>query len=88
MRSRKKSCPTGKSQIVINVEEPEECRIALLENGRLEAFDIETLAHTQTRGNLYKGCLLNIEPSLQAAFVDIGLPKNAYLSLDDIHPEY
>jgi len=88
MRSRRRSCPTGNSQIIINIEEPEECRVALLENGRLEAFDIETLAHTQTRGNLYKGHILNIEPSLQAAFVDIGLPKNAYLSLDDIHPEY
>ncbi len=76
------------SKIIINLEDPEECRIALLENGRLEAFDVENLFHTQTRGNLYKARLVNVEPSLQAAFVDIGLPRNAYLPLDEIHPEY
>ena len=70
------------------MEAPEECRVALMEKGRLEAFDIETVAHSQTRGNLYKGRLLNIERSLQAAFIDINLQRNAYLPLDDIHPEY
>ncbi|MEA1867803.1 MAG: Rne/Rng family ribonuclease [Thermodesulfobacteriota bacterium] len=88
MKPRKKSSKSGKCQIVINMEAPEECRIGLLENGRLEAFDIETFSHTQTRGNLYKGRILKIEPSLHAAFVDIGLPRNGYLPLADIHPEY
>jgi ribonuclease E len=88
MKPRKKSSKSGKCQIVINMEAPEECRIGLLENGRLEAFDIETFSHTQTRGNLYKGRIVKIEPSLQAAFVDIGLPRNGYLPLSDIHPEY
>jgi len=76
------------SQIVVNMEAPEECRIALLEKGRLEAFQVETRTHTHTRGNLYKGVLVNVESSLQAAFVDIGLGRNAYLPLDEIHPEY
>lgn len=88
MNSKKKSNKSGNCQIVINMEAPEECRIGLLENGRLEAFDIETFSHTQTRGNLYKGRIVKIEPSLHAAFVDIGLSRNAYLPLADIHPEY
>ncbi len=62
--------------------------MALLENGRLEAFDVEMEGHLQTRGNIYKGILENIELSLGAAFVDIGLERNAYLPLDEIHPEY
>lgn len=76
------------SQIIINVDSREEVRAALLENGRLEAFQIETTGTSQTRGNIYKGRITNIEPSLQAAFVDIGLNRNAYLPLDEIHPDY
>ncbi len=75
-------------KIIINSDAPEECRIALVKNGRLEAFEVETRLHTQTRGNLYKGKVVNIEPGLQAAFVDIGLKRNAYLPLNEIHPEY
>ena len=78
----------GNRQIVINVAAPEESRIALLEDGKLEAFDIEALSYVQTRGNIYKGKIQNVEPSLQAAFVDIGLSRNAYLPFDEIHPEY
>jgi ribonuclease E len=88
MEPRKKLSKSGNCQIVINMEAPEECRIGLLENGRLEAFDIETFSHAQTRGNLYKGRIVKIEPSLHAAFVDIGLSRNGYLPLADIHPEY
>jgi len=76
------------SRIIINVEAPEQCRIALMEDGSLEAFSLETLSHSQVRGNIYKGKLLNIEPSLQAVFIDIGLSRNAYLPFDEIHPEY
>lgn len=88
MKQKKKTKSSSSSLIVINMDAPEECRIALLENGVLQAFDVETLAHTQTRGNLYKGRLVNVAPSLRAAFIDIGLSRNAYLPLDDIHPEY
>ncbi len=76
------------SKIIINVEPPEQCRIALIKNGILEAFSLENLLHSHVRGNIYKGKLLNIEPSLQAVFIDIGLSKNAYLPFDEIHPEY
>jgi ribonuclease E len=88
MKKTKKSATNDYSQIIINMEAPEECRIALLEKGSLETFHVETLSHAKTRGNLYKGRLVNVEISLRAAFVDIGLPRNAYIPLEDIHPEY
>lgn len=83
-----KPAPKASRQILINMEAPDQCRVALLENGRLEAFDLETLAHSLSRGNIYKGRLTNIEPSLQAVFVEIGMSRNAYLPFDEIHPEY
>ncbi len=75
-------------KLLVNTDEPEECRIALLEDGRVEAFHLQSIMHTQTRGNIYKGRVVAVEPSLQAAFVDIGEEKNGFLPLNDIHPEY
>ncbi|MBU0676420.1 MAG: Rne/Rng family ribonuclease [Proteobacteria bacterium] len=75
-------------KLLINTDEPEECRIALLENGRIEAFFVETVLHTQTKGNIYKGKIVSVEPSLQAAFVDLGEGKNGFLPFNEIHPEY
>ena len=84
---RSKSSKTEKI-ILINADQPEERRVALVEDGRLEAFDVETIVREHTKGNIYKGRLVNIEPSLQAAFVDIGLARNGYLPFKEIHPEY
>jgi len=75
-------------KLLINAEEPEECRLALIEDGRVESFHVTTVVHEQTKGNIYKGRITAIEPSLQAAFVDIGTGKNGFLSFNEIHPEY
>lgn len=75
-------------KLLINRDEPEECRIALLEGGRVESFHVETVVHAQTKGNIYKGKITAVEPNLQAAFVDIGTEKNAFLPFSDVHPEY
>ncbi|MEW6219957.1 MAG: Rne/Rng family ribonuclease, partial [Thermodesulfobacteriota bacterium] len=75
-------------KLFINAEDPEEIRIALVEAGRLEGFQVKTISRSQTKGNIYKGRIVSIEPGLQAAFVDIGLPKNGFLSFAEIHPEY
>lgn len=74
--------------LLINADEPEECRIALIENGKVESFHIETISHAQTKGNIYKGQITAVEPNLQAAFVDFGTGKNGFLPFSDIHPEY
>jgi len=75
-------------KLLINAEEPEECRIALIEDGRVESFHVTTVVHEQTKGNIYKGRVSAIEPNLQAAFVDIGTGKNCFLPFSEIHPEY
>ena len=75
-------------KLLINAEEPEECRLALLEDGRLESIHVSTISRTQTKNNIYKAKIVAIEPSLQAAFVDYGTDKNGFLPFSEIHPEY
>lgn len=89
----KKKSEKGKKKeiackLLVNTIEPEECRIALLEDGRIESFHVETVSREQTKGNIYKGRIAAVEPSLQAAFVEIGTEKNGFLPFSDIHPEY
>lgn len=75
-------------KLLINAVDPEEYRIALVEDGILEEFYIETTAKEQIKGNIYKGIVAHIEPALQAAFMDYGGEKNGFLQADEIHPEY
>ena len=77
-----------KSKMLINAVEAEEFRIAVIKDGRLDGFHIETTATEQKTGNIYKGVVERIEPSLQACFVNFGSDKNGFLSVTDIHPEY
>lgn len=76
------------SKILINAVDSEECRIAKLTDNRLSEFNIETASHEITMGNIYKGIVSRVEPSLQAVFVDYGAPKNGFLQKSDIHPDY
>lgn len=76
------------SKLLINAEEPEECRLALLEDGRLESIHVSTVSKTQRKNNIYKAKIVAIEPSLQAAFIDYGTEKNGFLPFSEIHPEY
>ncbi len=75
-------------KLLINAEEPEECRLALLEDGRLESIHVSTVTRTHTKNNIYKARIVAIEPNLQAAFVDYGTDKNGFLPFSEIHPEY
>ena len=75
-----------KREIIINCESLE-TRVAVLENGRLEEFMIEHPQEERIVGSIYKGRIQNLEDGLQAAFVDIGMPKNAFLHYWDMIPE-
>jgi ribonuclease E len=75
-------------KMLINAAAPEELRVATVQDGRLFEFQTESASRQQTTGNIYKVRVVNVEPSLQAAFVDIGTGKNAFLQVDEIHPEY
>jgi Rne/Rng family ribonuclease len=80
--------PSGHREMIINTMQREECRIAVLENGRLEEIYIERAAVENHVGNIYKGVVTNVEPSIQAAFVDFGQGKNGFLHISDLHPQY
>ena len=58
---------------------PFETRVALLENARLVSYRAERHRASSVVGNLYKGRVNRVLPGMQAAFVDIGLPRNAFL---------
>jgi ribonuclease E len=75
-------------KLLINADDPEEARIVLLENGKVESFHIETVSRAQAKSNIYKGRISSIEPNLQAVFVEMGTGKNGFLPFSDIHPEY
>jgi ribonuclease E len=77
-----------KKEMLINVLQPEECRIAILEDGVLEELYVERTSHESYVGNIYKGRIVNIEPSIQAAFVDFGVGRNGFLHVSDVEPTY
>ncbi len=76
------------SQIIINATDPEEFRVAITEDKILQDFFIETAFKKQIVGNIYKGIIVGVQPSLEAAFVNFGAEKNGFLPLSEIHPEY
>jgi ribonuclease E len=77
-----------KQEMLINVSQPEECRIAIIEDGVLEELYVERTSQDNHVGNIYKGRIVNIEPSIQAAFVDFGVGRNGFLHISDVEPQY
>ena len=76
------------SKILINAIDPEECRIAKVIDNRLEEFQIESAGREIIHGNIYKGVVTRVEPSLQAVFVDFGAERNGFLQQQEIHSDY
>jgi ribonuclease G len=72
-------------EIIINTEALER-RVAMMENGILQGFDIERLDKDRMVGAIFKGKVQNLEAGLKAAFVDIGQEKNAFLHYWDMLP--
>jgi len=76
-------------KMLINACHLEECRVAVVAEGLLEELDIEANTRREaTLGNIYKGSITRVEPSLQAVFVDYGANRNGFLSINDVHPSY
>jgi len=71
-------------EIIVNVSN-RETRIALLEDGKLTEYRVER--EERVVGSIFKGIVQNVLPGMEAAFVDIGLERNAYLSIADILPD-
>ncbi len=77
-----------KQEMLINVAQPEECRIAIVEDGVLEELYVERSSQENYVGNIYKGRIVNLEPSIQAAFVDFGVGRNGFLHISDVESQY
>ncbi|WP_254513351.1 Rne/Rng family ribonuclease [Anatilimnocola floriformis] len=77
-----------KSEMLVNVSQPEECRIAIVEDGQLEELYIERASADNYVGNIYRGRIVNLEPSIQAAFVDFGVGRNGFLHISDVEAQY
>ncbi|MGD8333815.1 MAG: ribonuclease E/G, partial [Desulfobacterales bacterium] len=75
-------------KILINAIDPEECRVAVVKANKLEEFYVESAAREITQGNIYKGIISRIEPSLQAVFVDYGADRHGFLQRHEIHSDY
>lgn len=73
-----------RSEIIVSVSE-RETRIALLENSKLTEYRVER--EERVVGSIFKGIVRNVLPGMEAAFVDLGLERNAYLSMSDVIPD-
>jgi ribonuclease E len=71
-------------RMLINATQPEEMRVALVDGQKLYDLDIESTNRTQKKSNIYKGRVVRIEPSLEAAFVDYGGNRHGFLPLKEI----
>ncbi|MBI1190443.1 MAG: Rne/Rng family ribonuclease [Tepidisphaera sp.] len=76
------------NQMLINYVPGEECRVAIVEDGKLEELFVERHAQASRVGNIYVGKVVNVEPAIQAAFVDFGVEDNGFLHVTDLHPRY
>lgn len=75
-------------RILVDAVHPEEKRVVVLENGRIQEYDSETSLKQQFKGNVYLAKVTRVEPSLQAAFVEYGRDRQGFLPFSEIHPDY
>jgi len=75
-------------RMLVDAIHPEETRIVVTAGNRIEEFDFESAQRQQLRGNIYLAKVTRVEPSLQAAFVEYGGNRHAFLAFSEIHPDY
>lgn len=75
-------------RMLVNATQQEEVRVALVDGQQLYDLAIEHREKEEKRGNIYKGRIARVEPSLEAAFVDFGAERHGFLPLEDISREY
>ena len=68
-------------KMFINAVDPEEFRVAIVAEGQLDEFALETTSREHTKANIYKAVVSNIEPSLQACFVNYGGERHGFLPM-------
>ncbi|MDC0058145.1 Rne/Rng family ribonuclease [Pelagibacteraceae bacterium] len=75
-------------KILIDASNANDTRIAVIDDGKLDDFEIESNKKNAVKGDVYLAKITRVEPSLQAAFVDFGANRNGFLPLTEIHPDY
>ncbi|WP_075222190.1 Rne/Rng family ribonuclease [Acuticoccus yangtzensis] len=76
------------NKMLIDAIHPEETRVVVLRDKRVEDFDFEAASKKPLRGNIYLAKVTRVEPSLQAAFVEYGGNRHGFLAFSEIHPDY
>ncbi len=74
--------------MLINYAPGDECRVAIVRDGRLEEFFAERMNNASAVGNIAVGRVTNVESAIQAAFIDFGHEQNGFLHITDLHPRY
>ena len=75
-------------RILINATQREELRVAIVDGQKLHDLDIETAAREQRKGNVYKGRITRVEPSLEACFIEYGADRHGFLPAKEIARSY
>ena len=75
-------------RILINATQREELRVAIVDGQKLQDLDIETASREQKKGNVYKGRITRVEPSLEACFIDYGAERHGFLPVKEIAKSY
>jgi len=74
--------------MLFNATHAEELRVAIVDGQKLIDLDLESAIRSEKKGNIYKGVVTKVEPSLEACFVDYGTEKQGFLPLKEIYREY
>ncbi|MEM7352060.1 MAG: Rne/Rng family ribonuclease [Acidobacteriota bacterium] len=75
------------TRMLINAQRTEQVRVAVVEGNDLKDYQVEIADKNLCRGNIYRGIVANIQPSLAAAFIDIGEDRHGFLPVADVQPE-
>ena len=74
--------------LYVDASHPEETRVVLKSNNRIEEYEYENKNKPNLKNNIYLGKISRIEPSLQAAFVNYGRDRHGFLAFNDIQSDY
>ena len=72
--------------MLINAQRSQQLRVAIVDGNQLKDYQVEITDRDLTRGNIYRGVVANIQPSLNAAFIDIGEERHGFLPVADVLP--
>ena len=75
-------------RMLIDGAHPEELRVMVVEDDKIQDFEIETTGKAQLKGNIYLAEVSRVEPSLQAAFITYGGNRNGFLAFNELHPSF